>query len=70
MIAGFLRGKPVEMVKCETSEMKCRPARDVFGGVSWNSVIAHRRSVWHHTGFYSLEDEYAGVSSSDLQHAA
>ena len=60
MIAGFLRGKPVEMVKCETSDLEvpgqfrdragrlCRAGRD----------CAREGPFGDHTGFYSLEDEY------------
>ena len=46
MIAGFLRGKPVEMVKCETSDLEVPAnAEIVLEGYVEPGRAAHRRSL-------------------------
>ena len=59
MIAGFLRGKPVEMVKCETSEIEV-PANSeiVLEGYVELGELRREGPFGDHTGFYSLEDDY------------
>jgi 4-hydroxy-3-polyprenylbenzoate decarboxylase len=59
MIAGFLRGKPVEMVKCETSDLEV-PANSEFVLEGYVELGELRREgpFGDHTGFYSLDDEY------------
>ena len=59
MIAGFLRGKPVEMVKCETSDLEI-PANSeiVLEGYVELGELRTEGPFGDHTGFYSLEDEY------------
>ena len=59
MIAGFLRGKPVEMVKCETSDLEV-PANSeiVLEGYVELGELRTEGPFGDHTGFYSLEDEY------------
>ena len=59
MIAGFLRGKPVEMVKCETSDIEVPANSEIVleGYVELGEL--HREGPFgDHTGFYSLEDDY------------
>ncbi len=59
MIAGFLRGKPVEMVKCETSIWKFPPTpRSCSKATSNWASCAAKGPFGDHTGFYSLEDDY------------
>ena len=59
MISGFLRGKPVEMVKCETSDIEV-PANSeiVLEGYLELGELRTEGPFGDHTGFYSLEDDY------------
>jgi 4-hydroxy-3-polyprenylbenzoate decarboxylase len=59
MIAGFLRGRPVEMVKCETCDIEV-PANAEIVLEGYVDVGEMRREgpFGDHTGFYSLDDEY------------
>ncbi len=59
MIAGFLRGKPVEMVKCETSDLEV-PANSEIVLEGYVELGEQRTEgpFGDHTGFYSLEDDY------------
>lgn len=59
MIAGFLRGKPVEMVKCETSDLEV-PAHSeiVLEGYVEMGELRREGPFGDHTGFYSLDDDY------------
>lgn len=59
MIAGFLRGKPVEMVKCETSDLEVPANAEIV--LEGFVTIGEQRSegpFGDHTGFYSLADDY------------
>lgn len=59
MIAGFLRGKPVEMVKCETSDLEVPAnAEIVLEGYVEAGELRTEGPFGDHTGFYSLEDQY------------
>jgi 4-hydroxy-3-polyprenylbenzoate decarboxylase len=59
MIAGFLRSKPVEMVKCETVDIEV-PAQAEFVLEGYVELGELRREgpFGDHTGFYSLDDDY------------
>ena len=59
MISGFLRGKPVEMVKCETCDIEV-PANSeiVLEGYVELGELRREGPFGDHTGFYSLEDDY------------
>ncbi|MFN7938756.1 MAG: menaquinone biosynthesis decarboxylase [Bryobacteraceae bacterium] len=59
MIAGFLRSKPVEMVKCETNDILVPAHAEIV--LEGHVVLGELRTegpFGDHTGFYSLEDEY------------
>jgi 4-hydroxy-3-polyprenylbenzoate decarboxylase len=59
MIAGFLRQKPVEMVKCETVDIEVpAQAEIVLEGYVELGELRTEGPFGDHTGFYSLEDEY------------
>lgn len=59
MIAGFLRGKPVEMVKCETVDIEVPAnAEIVLEGYVEMGEMRTEGPFGDHTGFYSLADEY------------
>ena len=59
MIAGFLRGEPVEIVKCETVDLEV-PARAeiVLEGYVELGELRAEGPFGDHTGFYTLEDQY------------
>ena len=59
MIAGFIRQKPVEMVKCETVDIEV-PAQSeiVMEGYVELGELRREGPFGDHTGFYSLEDDY------------
>ncbi len=59
MMAGFLRGTPVRMVKCETSDIEV-PANSeiVLEGYVELGELRREGPFGDHTGFYSLEDDY------------
>ncbi len=59
MIAGFLRNKPVEMVKCETVDLEV-PANAEIVLEGYVEIGETRREgpFGDHTGFYSLDDDY------------
>jgi 4-hydroxy-3-polyprenylbenzoate decarboxylase len=59
IMAGFLRGKPVEMVKCETSDIEVPAnAEFVLEGYLELGEMRVEGPFGDHTGYYSLEDEY------------
>jgi 4-hydroxy-3-polyprenylbenzoate decarboxylase len=59
MFAGFVRGRPVEMVKCETSGLEV-PANSeiVLEGYVNPGELRREGPFGDHTGFYSLADDY------------
>jgi len=59
LFAGFMRGKPVEMVKCETSDLEV-PANSeiVLEGYVVPGELRREGPFGDHTGFYSLDDDY------------
>jgi 4-hydroxy-3-polyprenylbenzoate decarboxylase len=59
MIAGFLRGRPVDMVKCETVDLEVPAnAEIVLEGHVEPGELRTEGPFGDHTGFYSLEDDY------------
>jgi 4-hydroxy-3-polyprenylbenzoate decarboxylase len=59
MIAGFLRGRPVEMVKCETCDIEVPAnAEIVLEGHVDIGEMRREGPFGDHTGFYSLDDDY------------
>jgi 4-hydroxy-3-polyprenylbenzoate decarboxylase len=59
LFSGFLRGKPVEMVKCEMSDLEVpAEAEIVLEGHLEMGELRTEGPFGDHTGFYSLEDEY------------
>ncbi|HEX4810663.1 MAG TPA: menaquinone biosynthesis decarboxylase [Bryobacteraceae bacterium] len=59
MFSGFLRGKAVEMVKCETCDIQV-PANSeiVLEGYVTPGEMRREGPFGDHTGFYSLDDDY------------
>jgi 4-hydroxy-3-polyprenylbenzoate decarboxylase len=59
IIAGFLRQKPVELVKCETVDLEVpADAEIVLEGYVNLDELKQEGPFGDHTGFYSLEDLY------------
>jgi len=59
MIAGFLRGKPVEIVKCETVDLEVPAnAEIVLEGYVELGELRSEGPFGDHTGFYTLTDDY------------
>jgi 4-hydroxy-3-polyprenylbenzoate decarboxylase len=59
LIAGFLRGKPVEIVKCETVDLEVPAhAEIVLEGYVELGELRAEGPFGDHTGFYTLLDEY------------
>jgi len=59
MIAGFMRSKPVEMVKCETSDIEVPAhAEIVLEGYVTLGELKREGPFGDHTGYYSLDDDY------------
>jgi 4-hydroxy-3-polyprenylbenzoate decarboxylase len=59
MIAGFLRGKPVEIIKCETIDLEVPAHAEIIleGYVELGELRAEG-PFGDHTGFYTMTDEY------------
>jgi 4-hydroxy-3-polyprenylbenzoate decarboxylase len=59
LIAGFLRQKPLELVKCETVDLEVPAASEiVLEGYVKLDELRNEGPFGDHTGFYSLEDLY------------
>src|SRR5258708_22279651 len=59
IIAGFLRQKPVELVKCETVDLEVPAnAEIVLEGYANLDALRTEGPLGDHTGFYSLADAY------------
>jgi 4-hydroxy-3-polyprenylbenzoate decarboxylase len=59
LIAGFLRGKPVEIVKCETVDLEVPAhAEIVLEGYVELGELRIEGPFGDHTGFYTMQDEY------------
>ncbi len=59
MIAGFLRNRPVEMVRCETVDLEVPAnAEIVLEGYVEIGEMRREGPFGDHTGFYSLDDDY------------
>ena len=59
MIAGFLRGKPVEIVQCETIDLQVPAhAEIVLEGYVELGELRSEGPFGDHTGFYTMTDQY------------
>ena len=59
MVAGFLRGKPVELVKCETVDLEVPASAEiVLEGYVELGELRTEGPFGDHTGFYTLTDQY------------
>jgi 4-hydroxy-3-polyprenylbenzoate decarboxylase len=59
LIAGFLRQKPVELVKCETVDLEApAQAEIILEGYVKIDELRSEGPFGDHTGFYTMEEEY------------
>jgi 4-hydroxy-3-polyprenylbenzoate decarboxylase len=59
MIAGFLRGKPLEIVQCETVDLQVPAhAEIILEGYVELGELRTEGPFGDHTGFYTMEDQY------------
>jgi 4-hydroxy-3-polyprenylbenzoate decarboxylase len=69
MVAGFLRQSPVEMVKCQTSDLEVPAnAEIVLEGYVELDELRTEGPFGDHTGFYSLADEYPVFHLTAMTH--
>jgi 4-hydroxy-3-polyprenylbenzoate decarboxylase len=69
LIAGFLRQKPVELVKCETIDLEVPASSEiVLEGHVHLDELRTEGPFGDHTGFYSLEDLYPVFHVSCVTH--
>jgi 4-hydroxy-3-polyprenylbenzoate decarboxylase len=69
LIAGFLRGKPVELVKCETVDLEVPASAEiVLEGYVNLDELRTEGPFGDHTGFYSLADEYPVLHLTCITH--
>jgi 4-hydroxy-3-polyprenylbenzoate decarboxylase len=69
LIAGFLRQKPVELVKCETVDLEVPAnAEIVLEGHVHLDELRTEGPFGDHTGFYSLADQYPVFHVSCITH--
>ncbi|MGH9577260.1 MAG: UbiD family decarboxylase, partial [Terriglobales bacterium] len=69
LIAGFLRQKPVELVKCETVDLEVPASAEIV--LEGHVLLDELRTVGpfgDHTGFYSLADEYPVFHATCITH--
>jgi 4-hydroxy-3-polyprenylbenzoate decarboxylase len=69
LIAGFLRGAPVELVKCETVDLEVPATSEIVleGHVNLDELRTEG-PFGDHTGFYSLEDLYPVLHVTCITH--
>jgi 4-hydroxy-3-polyprenylbenzoate decarboxylase len=59
LIAGFLRGRPVELVKCETVDLEVpADAEYILEGYVNLAELRSEGPFGDHTGFYTMPDDY------------
>jgi 4-hydroxy-3-polyprenylbenzoate decarboxylase len=60
LFAGFLRRRPVEMVKCKTNDLEVPASSDFVleGYVDVDEPLRREGPFGDHTGYYSLADDY------------
>lgn len=69
IIAGFLRQKPIELVKCETVDLEVPASAEyVIEGYVNLDELRTEGPFGDHTGFYSLADEYPVMHVTCITH--
>lgn len=70
LLAGFLRRKPVRLVKCLTNDIRVPADCDfvIEGYVDTSEELAAEGDFGDHTGFYSLKDSYPRFHVTAITH--
>lgn len=70
LLAGFLRRKPVRLVKCLTNDIRVPADCDfvIEGYVDTSEELATEGDFGDHTGFYSLKDSYPRFHVTAITH--
>ncbi len=69
MLAGFLRGKPVQMVKCRTVDLEVpATAEIILEGYVKADELRREGPFGDHTGYYSLADDYPVFHLTAMTH--
>ena len=69
LIAGFLRGKPVELVQCETVDLQVPAhAEYILEGYVNLTELRTEGPFGDHTGFYTMQDEYPVFHATCVTH--
>ena len=63
LLAGYLRGKSVEMIKCETSDLEVPANADIVieGYIDTTEPLREEGPFGDHTGYYTLPEPYLHV---------
>jgi 4-hydroxy-3-polyprenylbenzoate decarboxylase len=69
--AGFLQGRPVEMVKCKTIDLEVPASAEIVleGYVDPGEPLRREGPFGDHTGYYSLADDYPVFHITAVTHA-
>ena len=69
LVAGFLRQKPIELIKCETVDLEVpAEAEIVLEGYVNLDELRTEGPFGDHTGFYSLDDQYPVLHVTCVTH--
>lgn len=70
IMAGFLRNKPVELVKCKTIDIEVPADAEIVieGYIDLEEDLITEGPFGDHTGFYSLADKYPKFNVTALTH--
>jgi 4-hydroxy-3-polyprenylbenzoate decarboxylase len=69
IVAGFLRQKPLELVKCETVDLEVPAhAEIILEGFVKLDELRTEGPFGDHTGFYTMEDEYPVLHITAITH--
>lgn len=69
MLAGFLRGKPVQMVKCKTVDLEVPATAEIILEGYVKADESRREGPFgDHTGYYSLADDYPVFHLTAMTH--
>ncbi len=69
LLAGFLRGRPVEMVRCRTVDLEVpATAEIILEGYVEKGELRREGPFGDHTGYYSLADDYPVFHLTGMSH--
>jgi 4-hydroxy-3-polyprenylbenzoate decarboxylase len=69
MLAGWLKGSPVEMVKCKTVDMEVPASAEIIlEGYVEKGELRREGPFGDHTGYYSLADDYPVFHLTGITH--